>query len=105
MAVLTKEDFMNTLKTKIGEDTSDEAMKFLEDMTDTFNDLESKSTSNGEDWKQKYDDLDKSWREKYTARFFSTATDGAGVENNSIDNSGAEENVETFEDLFTESEV
>lgn len=69
MAVLNKIDFMSLIKAKVGDDTSDEAIKFLEDITDTYNDLENKN-SGTEDWKQKYEDNDKMWREKYRSRFF-----------------------------------
>lgn len=73
MAILTKDDFLSKLKAKIGDDTSDEALQLIEDMTDTYNDLFTKSQSNssGEDWKAKYEENDKMWREKYKERFFS----------------------------------
>lgn len=100
MAVLSKEDFMSRVQTIVGEDKSDESLALIEDMADTYNDLESKASSNdGEDWKAKYDELDASWREKYSARFF----DGAG----SSDEGGSEppkeeddETPKTYEDLF-----
>ena len=41
---LSQEEFLNALKTKVGDDTSEENIKFLEDMTDTYNELQSKST-------------------------------------------------------------
>lgn len=67
MAVLTREDFVARVKDRIGEATDDDAIAFLEDMTDTYESL----TANGADeWKQKYEDNDKSWREKYRNRFF-----------------------------------
>lgn len=74
MAVLTKEDFVARVKDRIGEATDDDSIAFLEDMTDTYESL----TANGADeWKRKYDDAeqryqenDKSWREKYRNRFF-----------------------------------
>lgn len=65
--VLTKEQFMEAIKSRIGESTNDSDIKFLEDMTDTFTSLES---SAGTDWKQKFEENDKQWREKYTSRFF-----------------------------------
>lgn len=72
MAVLSKDDFLASLKNKIGEDTSDEALKFLEDMTDTYDSL---SKNRGEDWEKKYKDLDNSWRDKYKKRFFESSAD------------------------------
>ena len=36
------------------EQEDDEAIGFLEDMADTYNELESKLKGNGDDWEQKY---------------------------------------------------
>ena len=80
MAVLSKEDFLKAIQTRIGEDSSDDAMKFIEDMTDTFDSLTTASTGDGEDWKAKYDELDKTWREKYKARFF----EGANTQSSNV---------------------
>lgn len=69
MAVLNKEAFLKRVQEKLGDDKSDEAIAFLEDVTDTYNDLESK-TKGDEDWKKKYEENDAEWRKKYTERFF-----------------------------------
>ena len=99
MAVLEKEAFMNLIKAKIGDSTSDEDLKGLEDVTDTDNDLEQKS--NGEstnEWEEKYNNLDKEWREKYKARFFQTDND----DNDDDDDNDSRENKDDIqiEDLF-----
>lgn len=73
MAVLTKDQFFEALKKQIGSDSSDDSIQFLENMTDTYNALEQTATGDGIDWKNKYEELDKSWTEKYRNRFF-TAT-------------------------------
>lgn len=73
MAILNRDDFFNRLNERIGTDSSEESIKFLEDMTDTYNDLETKAKSDSEDWKKKYEDLDKAWKAKYKSRFFSGA--------------------------------
>lgn len=105
MAVLNKEEFMSRLKERIGEDTSDEAMTFIEDMTDTFNDMETRSSGNNdEQWQQKYDELDKSWREKYKARFFNSETNPADVKDEQEDDVKDDAEVKTFADLFEERE-
>ena len=106
MAVLNKEDFMSRLQERIGDDTSDEAMHFIEDMTDTFNDFETRSSGlNDEQWQSKIDELDKSWREKYKARFFNTETTPDDVKGNQEDDVKDDENIEkTFDDLFEERE-
>lgn len=103
--VLNKEDFMKRLQERIGEDTSDEAMSFIEDMTDTFNDMETRSSGNNdEQWQKKYNELDKSWREKYKARFFNSETtpeDALGEQEEDVKEDAEEK---TFADLFEERE-
>lgn len=72
MPALSREDFMGAIKARIGEDTSDEALKFVTDMSDTYDTLEKGAKGDGIDWKAKYEENDKSWREKYRDTFFSS---------------------------------
>lgn len=72
MAVKTKEEILEELKTRIGEQTDDETITFLEDVTDTLSDLETKAKGDGTDWKTKYEENDTEWRKKYTERFYSS---------------------------------
>lgn len=112
MAILSKEDFLTAIKTRVGDDVSDDSMKFIEDMTDTYNSLtESSAKDDGEDWKTKYEELDKTWREKYKARFFesgntnssnkTTADEAKDEQEEDVKDDG--ENV-TFDELFEERE-
>ncbi len=103
MSVLNKEDFFSKIKARIGDDSSDDALSFIEDMTDTFNDLESR-TNDSENWKQKYDDLDKTWREKYRARFFDAGTTPEDVKEDQKDDVLDDAEEKDFDDLFTERE-
>ena len=84
MAKLTQEEFMNKVKVILGDRNDDEAIAFLEDCKDTI-------STEGDDWKKKYDELvkekdelDKNWRKKYTDRFFSADShnDNDNHENN-----------------------
>ena len=105
MSVLNREQFLARLQERIGEDTSDEAMSFIEDMTDTFNDMETRSNGQSdEQWKQKYDELDKSWREKYKARFFNSETTPADVKDEQEDDVKDDAEEKTYADLFEERE-
>lgn len=103
MAILSRDDFFARLHDRLGDDTSDESISFLEDMTDTFNDLERRSKGDGVDWEKKYYDLDESWKKRYRHRFFAGGDTGAPETN---DNGTTEEeyNAETVtvDDLFTE---
>ena len=108
--VLKKDEIMEQIKGIIGENTDDASLKFLEDVSDTFNDLETKAKGDGEDWKQKYEDNDKEWRKKYQERFFNGTTEDDGAGKKDIlepDNPEPEKETEDeplhFEDLFTES--
>ena len=69
MSTLNKEQFFNTLSSLIGDKNDENTIKALEDMTDTYNALEAGNVGDGIDWKQKYEDNDKAWRDKYRSRF------------------------------------
>lgn len=71
MAVLNRDEFFDTIHQRIGTDNSDEAIKFIEDMSDTYNSLEERANGDGTDWEKKYHELDESWKRKYAHRFFS----------------------------------
>lgn len=102
MAVLNRDDFMSRINEMVGDDNSDAALSFIEDMTDTFDDLS--SSSNTDEWEKKYNELDTMWREKYKARFMSSGTDPQTVideQKEDIKDDGSET---TFDDLFAERE-
>lgn len=71
MAVLNRKDFFSQLNDRVGTDTSDEALSFVENMTDTYNDME-RRMNDTENWEQKYRELDEAWKKKYRQRFFSS---------------------------------
>ena len=103
---------MKLVKERVGDDTSDESLKFIEDMNDTYNDLEKKLNPNkktDEQWEQELKAKDEEWREKYKARFFD------GIEENGTDlnddpllmpkkKEPSKEETITVDDLFKESE-
>lgn len=97
MAVLSKEDFLSRITSQLGEDSSDEALAFMEDMSDTYSDLETRA-SDQTDWKAKYEENDKAWRDRYRERFTAPVDEGIDT------NLGREEDKptpKTFDDLFT----
>lgn len=71
MAVRSREDILNAIRERVGEQNDDDTITFLEDVTDTLTDLETRANGDGEDWKTKYEENDASWRKRYTERFFS----------------------------------
>lgn len=72
MAVKTREEILKEIKARVGEQTDDETIAFLEDVTDTLTDLEIKAKGDGTDWRTKYEENDAVWRKKYTERFYSS---------------------------------
>ena len=112
MAVLNKEDFMSAIKSIVGENPTDELVTFVENMTDTYTDLESK-TKDTTDWKAKYEENDKAWKKKYVDRFFngSSETDAKDGETHStketlkdVENEENKNNDEdlSYDDLFSD---
>lgn len=103
MAILSRDEFFARLHDRIGSDSSDESISFLEDMSDTYNDLENKANTDNEDWKKKYYELDESWKKRYTHRFFNgDSRNIPGNDENYTPDYDAES--VSFESIFTESE-
>ena len=102
MAIVKKEDYLNSLRERLGDSTDDCDLKLLEDFSDTYDDMFSQLNSKDEtDWKAKYEQNDKEWREKYRARFFDSTTDNdENKEPEPKDNDDDNESNVTFDDLF-----
>ena len=97
MAVRSKEELMESIRARIGDDQSDEAIALLEDISDTYTDMETKANGGGEDWKSKYEANDAAWRQKYRDRFF-----GKGSEKEDEPDDQQETKPMTYEELFKE---
>lgn len=96
MAVKTKEELLEAIRVRIGDKTDDETITFLEDVSDTLTNLETKANSDEEVWKTKYEENDKEWRRKYTERFFSTNLDDKPEQ----EQDNESEKIKRYEDLF-----
>ncbi len=115
VAVRTMEEIIEMVSERIGDDNSDEAISFLEDISDTLSDYDSRAKDNT-DWKQKYTDNDAEWRRKYKERFYNPPqnqepdnhefTTGEHENDNVEITTGEHENdnveITTFEELFKE---
>ena len=101
MSVKTKDDLLSMIKSKIGNGTSDEDISLIEDVNDTFTDLETRISEAG-DWKAKYEENDASWRAKYKDRFFRAEVKEDAEISDVFDKAdeGTHESLK-FEDLFT----
>lgn len=105
MAIVSKDELLTKLKVKFGDATDDDTLSIIEDVSDTFDDYESKTKDNS-DWKSKYNELDESWRKKYRDRFYSAVEDDAHDEDKKLqleEQAGGDDVVITsYEDLFKE---
>ena len=105
MAILTREDYLERLNTLVGEDNSDEALQIIEDFTDTFDNLGTQNDNNdNENWKQKYEELDATWRQKYRDRFMNTQTTEEDVIEEQEDNVELDGEMREYDELFEERE-
>lgn len=96
MSILNRDDYFSRVNEIVGSNTDEKSIKFVEDMTDTFNDLENKANSDGADWERKYHELDESWKKKYKQRFFTGKS-------SLVDDTTKEDTTKTeFSDLFKE---
>lgn len=101
MTVKTRDEIVEAVRERIGEDTSDEAISLLEDVTDTFTDYETR-VADKTDWKTKYNELDASWRKKYMERF--SGKTGEEVKKEQEEQIKDDSEPRTFDELFTERE-
>ena len=112
---LTREEYMASIASIIGDRTDDEALKFVEDMTDTFDGNvntdyeETINTLNAtiKELTDKNNTIEEEWRKKYLARFYG----GSDEENNPSNNDVIEDETMldskediTIDDLFKEEE-
>lgn len=102
MAVLDRDKFFERIRERIGEDDSDETISFLEDITDTYEDLErGRDSEDNEDWKRKYEENDAEWRRKYRERFFTSGKEIKEEQEEDVKDDGKKK---TYKELFEERE-
>jgi hypothetical protein len=104
MAIVPKSDLLNKFQTIVGDNTSDDVLNFLDDMKDTLDDFEKRSSVDSE-WKAKYEANDKAWRERYRDRFMNGAKEPDEMTPNVPEGNGGEGDNEpklktSFSELF-----
>lgn len=70
--VKSKEEIVEEIRNLVEDDTNDNVISLIENVSDTITDLQ---TNSDEGWKQKFEDNDKMWREKYISRFSDGTTE------------------------------
>lgn len=99
MSVLNRDDFFARVQNIVGTDTSDESLQFVEDMTDTYNEMERQVNGDGINWQERYNELDNSWRERYRHRFFNGGSSYIPQERENETKDGKGDTI-TIDDLF-----
>lgn len=96
MAKLSKDELIEKVKKYVGDRTDDETIEIIEDISDSID------SSEADEWKQKYEDNDKMWRDKYISRFLEKKEDEPDTP---TEHDEEEKEYNSFEDLFEEEEV
>lgn len=96
MAIKSITELIESARTLIGENTSDEALGFMDDLSDTMTDFDTR-TKDSTNWQQKYQENDASWRKRYADRF-----SGKVEEDEDDSYELPEPPKKTYLDLFTE---
>lgn len=95
MAKLSKDELIEKVKKYVGDRTDDETIEIIEDISDSVD------SSDADEWKQKYEDNDKMWRDKYISRFVEKKEDELDTP---TEHEEDEKEYSSFEDLFEEEE-
>ncbi len=105
MPVLNRDDFFAKINEIVGDDTSETALSFIEDMTDTYASLA--ETGNDDRVKELEEELEATnaaWRKRYKERFFSGGRVNALSDPEQLEDeeNALNENI-TIEDLLEEA--
>ena len=95
MAVLSKDELIEKVRKYVGDRKDDETIEILEDISDSID------SSDADEWKQKYDENDKMWRDRYISRFVEKKEDELDTP---TEHEEEEKEYNSFEDLFEKEE-
>lgn len=95
MAKLSRDELLEKVKAYVGERTDDETIEIIEDISDSFD------TSDADEWKKKYEDNDKMWRDKYVSRFYDKKEEELETP---TEHEEVEKEYNSYNDLFEEEE-
>lgn len=95
MAKLTKDELIEKVRKYVGDRTDDETIEIIEDISDSFD------SSDADEWRQKFEENDKMWRDKYISRFLEKKEDELDTP---TEHEEEEKEYNSFEDLFEEEE-
>lgn len=95
MAILSKDELIEKIRKYVGDRTDDETIEIIEDISDSID------SSADDEWKRKYEENDKMWRDKYISRFVDKKEDEPDTP---TEHEQEEKEYNSFEDLFEEEE-
>lgn len=95
MAKLSINELLEKVKAYVGDRTDDETIEIIEDISDSFD------TSDADEWKKKYEDNDKMWRDKYVSRFYDKKEEELETP---TEHEEVEKEYNSYNDLFEEEE-
>ena len=95
MAKLSKDELIEKVRKYVGDRKDDDTIEIIEDISDSID------SSEAEDWKKKYEENDKMWRDKYISRFVEKKEDEPDTP---TEHDEEEKEYNSFDDLFEEEE-
>lgn len=95
MARLSKDELIEKVRKYVGDRMDDETIEIIEDISDSID------SSEADEWKQKYEENDKMWRDKYISRFVEKKEDELDTP---TEHEEEEKEYNSFEDLFEKEE-
>lgn len=96
MAKLLKDELLEKVRKYIGDRNDDETLEIIEDISDSVD------SDDANEWKRKFEENDKMWRDKYISRFFEKKEDEEI--DTPTEHEEEEKEYNSFEDLFEEEE-
>lgn len=95
MAKLSKDELIEKVKKYVGDRTDDETIEIIEDISDSID------SSDADEWKKKFEENDKMWRDRYISRFVEKKEDEPDTP---TEHEEEEKEYNSFEDLFEKEE-
>lgn len=93
MARLTRDELIEKVRKYVGDRTDDETIEIIEDISDSID------SSDDDEWRRKFEENDKMWRDKYISRFLEKKEDEPDTP---TEHEEEEKEYISFEDLFEE---
>lgn len=95
MAKLSKDELIEKVKKYVGDRSDDETIEIIEDISDSID------SSDADEWKKKYEENDKMWRDKYISRFVDKKEEELDTP---AEHEEKEKEYNSYEDLFEKEE-